>query len=380
MLKKIIFTTIVLMLVACSAPPIQTQVTVTSQATVTITPPPTTTIIPTPTLSPEFLAIQEQVAGEAQNYKIIQDGNVEGTKGVIPGIKLDPDGRSYTIMVNGAPVVIEANKVSITDDGINIEGYSHDSANGEFDEIVTYTPEQIKGMTDVEIVDKAPHVKGLDMRISPAGKHIVLYSNAEGKIEQAYNMLTKEMVDVIHVSTDPENRTKLTMDKITSREWADSERLQCPGFSPNAIPGKWLIKLESRSTESVGMYRNPEYAIDPSARPQVLCSFGELDIDLGRGEKPYIVLGIAILNADGTTSFIHQPVRPEDLEIMLEAMNDRQNEIVTELIKKYANYPEEDKIIEKTPDIKEWAEQLVATGNIPAEMEKILILTSGGKW
>ena len=69
------------------------------------------------------------------------NGNVEGklpdgTIGVIPGIKLNPDGKGYTIMVNGVPVVIYADKVNITDDGINIEGYSRDSANGEFNEIV----------------------------------------------------------------------------------------------------------------------------------------------------------------------------------------------------------------------------------------------------
>lgn len=137
-MKKYLFA-FILILAACSAQPI--QATVTRFATMTATlPPPTATILPTPTLNPQFLAIQTQVAA-SENYTVMGNGNVEGklpdgTIGVIPGIKLNPDGTSYTITVNGAPVVIEADKVSITDDGISIEGYSHGSANGEFDEIV----------------------------------------------------------------------------------------------------------------------------------------------------------------------------------------------------------------------------------------------------
>ncbi len=129
---------LIFVLTACSTRAIQATVTPTVTATL---PPPTATILPTPTLNLQFLAIQTQVAA-SENYTVMGNGNVEGklpdgTIGVIPGIKLNPDGTSYTIIgIARAPVVIEADKVSITDDGISIEGYSHDSANGEFDEIV----------------------------------------------------------------------------------------------------------------------------------------------------------------------------------------------------------------------------------------------------
>ncbi len=67
------------------------------------------------------------------------NGNVEGklpdgTTGPIEGIKLNPDGKGYTIMVNGAPIVIDADKVSITDAGITADGYTFDAATGNFSE------------------------------------------------------------------------------------------------------------------------------------------------------------------------------------------------------------------------------------------------------
>jgi hypothetical protein len=88
--------------------------------------------------SPEFLALQEQV-GAGQDYSIMGNGSIEGPKpdgttGPIEGIKLNPDGKGYTIMVNGAPVVIEADKVSITDAGISVDGYTFDAATGKFSE------------------------------------------------------------------------------------------------------------------------------------------------------------------------------------------------------------------------------------------------------
>lgn len=152
-------------LTACSSQP---QVTVTSFAEVTVTLlPPTATVIPTPELNPEFLALQEQVAGDTQSYTIMGNGNIEGklpdgTIGVINGITLNPDGASYTIMVNGADVTIDVDKVSITDNGISIEGYSYDAASGNAVEIVSYTPDQITEMTSTEILGAAPEAEGLE--------------------------------------------------------------------------------------------------------------------------------------------------------------------------------------------------------------------------
>ncbi len=136
-MKKVLLFAFVVILTACSAQPTQSQATTTSTVTVTL-PPPTATVIPTPTVAPEFLAIQTQVA-TAEIYTIIGNGSIEGPKpdgtiGPIEGIKLNPDGKGYTIMVNGAPVVMDADKVSITDAGISIDGYTFDAATGSFTE------------------------------------------------------------------------------------------------------------------------------------------------------------------------------------------------------------------------------------------------------
>lgn len=92
-----------------------------------------------PSDAPEFLVIQQQVAGSTENYTIMGNGNVEGklpdgTIGIVPGVHLNPDGKGYTIMVNGAPIVIDADKVSITDAGITADGYTFDAATGNFSE------------------------------------------------------------------------------------------------------------------------------------------------------------------------------------------------------------------------------------------------------
>jgi hypothetical protein len=139
-MKKLFFLA-VFILTSCSAP--QPQATVTSAQRVTVTlPPPTATVIPTPTLPPAFLAIQEQVAGDTQNYAIMGNGNIEGklpdgTIGPLPGIRLNEDGTSYTITVNGAPVTIDASQVTITDEnGLQVEGLEDPDGDGNYEKIV----------------------------------------------------------------------------------------------------------------------------------------------------------------------------------------------------------------------------------------------------
>lgn len=368
-------------LTACSSQP---QVTVTRFAEVIVTlPPPTATVIPTPELNPEFLALQEQVAGDTQNYTIMRNGQIEGklsdgTIGVLPNIHLNEDGTSYTIIVNGAPVVIDADKVSITDDGISIEGYSHDSANGEFDEIVTYTLDQIKQMSNTEIIGVAPEVEGLEKFISPAGKHIVLYRNDEKKYTQAYNMLTKEMVDVIHVSTDPENPTKITMEDMTSGKLADSERLQCPGFSDKVISGDWrYVKGDTVSSE-VRMNYDARYS-DPNTRPQKMCSYSEVVTNLGRGEHAYLVMGLAIKNIDESVGFVHRWGRPEDLQGFLEII-DYQFMITVDEIKHWSGWPEGEFLDQTRPEVESWAKEFEKTDVLPEEFERELFTLSAGKW
>jgi hypothetical protein len=246
-------------------------------------------------------------------------------------------------------------------------------------EDLVYTAEQIKEMTNTEILNSAEDVDGLEKFISPAGKHIVLYRNSEGKYVQAKNMLTKEMItDLIHVSMDPENPTKLTMDQIKSGAWADSERLQCPGFSKEVIPGDWFYAKGGSVWSVVKMMPDLRYS-DPSTRPQKMCSYSEVVTDLGRGEQPYIVMGLAIKNKDNSVGFVHRWGRPEDLQGYLD-IKDFQFVIVTDEIRHTSGYPEGEFLDETRPEVEEWALEFESADILPEDFERELFQLGAAKW
>ena len=109
-MKKILLFAFVLILTACSAQAPQVTVTFAQRVTVTL-PPPTATIIPTPTLHPEFLALQQQVAANGTKYSLGSDGILMDETGEqVKGIEIDPATGEIMIMVNGAEVIIDAEK------------------------------------------------------------------------------------------------------------------------------------------------------------------------------------------------------------------------------------------------------------------------------
>ena len=129
-MKKVLLFAFVLILTACSAQAPQVTVTFAQRVTVTL-PPPTATIIPTPTLHPEVLALQQQVAANGTKYSLGSDGILKDETGEqVKGIEINPATGEITIMVNDAEVTIEADKVSISDGGITIEGYAFDVVTG----------------------------------------------------------------------------------------------------------------------------------------------------------------------------------------------------------------------------------------------------------
>lgn len=243
----------------------------------------------------------------------------------------------------------------------------------------TYSPDQIKQLSNTEIIGAAPEAEGLEKFISPAGKHIVLYRNDKKEYTQAYNMITKEMVDVIHVSTDWEKPTKITMEDLTSGKLADSERLQCPGFSDKVIPGDWFYAKGDTIFSTVLMKYDPSRYSDPSVRPQKMCSYSEVNADLGRGEQPYIVMGLAVKNKDGSVGFVHRWGRPEDLPILLK-LNNKNFGIITDEIRHTLGYPEGEFLDETRPEVETWALELESTDILPKEFERKLFSISVGTW
>lgn len=387
-MKKVLLFAFVVILTACSAQPTQSQATTTSTVTVTLSPP-TATVIPTPTVASEFLAIQTQVA-TAEICTIMGNGSIEGPRpdgsiGPIEGIKLNPDGKGYTIMVNGAPVVIDADKVSITDAGINIEGYIFDAATGNATE--GYKIQTWIGMDKsvrIDVYNKAPEIAGYVKEKSKNDSH-ALYRNVQtGKIDTARNLLSGEVYPIMEISMDPNNPLDITYDNLTSGLLARSERAMCPR-SASAVPGVWgdmkIHGLDGKlNANALNFLSDKKYVTDPSSRPEELCSFSRLEIDLGRGQQGYIVIGMGIVNADQTQSFIHTPRLPKDVAISIESMNKSTTGIIVELVNQYPNYPEEGKVMELNPGINELAKILKNTNNIPDELQETLINTCARRW
>jgi len=86
-------------------------------------------------ISQEFLDFQSQVAANGMENTVGNDGVIRNGKGVeYLGINANLTTGEITIMVNGVPVVIDADKVSITDNGISVDGYNYDGASGNFTE------------------------------------------------------------------------------------------------------------------------------------------------------------------------------------------------------------------------------------------------------
>ena len=240
----------------------------------------------------------------------------------------------------------------------------------------TYTAEQLAKMNASDLLKNAPVIEDHEKTASRAGKHVVLYKNAEGVIDQAYNYLTGEMTAVIEISFDPNKPTKISMDDLTTGKLAASEHLQCHGFPDTAIPIDWeQVTAEGYFTNVQQWNQRQDYS-DPATRPQKFCSFSELTIDLGRGEMPYIVIGVANLNTDRTIGFLHKPTRPEDVDKYLEIEDSKFFGIITDQIRNDAEYPEKEAMLKLTPDIKEWGQEWADNDILPEELEKCLVQLS----
>jgi uncharacterized protein YacL (UPF0231 family) len=383
-MKKLL---LILFVLLASCAPAAVEATVTPAPT--STPIPTATVIPTPTLAPDFLALQETIA-QTDNYTLMGDGQIEvkqpdGTVIPVPGIRLNKDGKSYTIMVDGTEVTIDVNDVTISDEGgVQVKGYQNVDGDDEYEEILVYTAEQLAKMNASDLLKNAPVIEDHEKTASRAGKHVVLYINAEGVIDQAYNYLTGEMTAVIEISFDPNRPTKISMDDLVTGKLPKSELLQCPGFSDKAVPANWQHRTAEGSDSSVLIGRDDisqpyqDYS-DPETRPQKLCSFSELTIDLGRGEMPYIVIGVAQLNKDYSTSYFHKVARMEDLQKALDNAPDNYYSIMTEQLRTN-DILEKATIIGMYPDMKELGEKMGETDILPKEFETRLIATITSPW
>ncbi len=247
--------------------------------------------------------------------------------------------------------------------------------------ITIYTPDQLAKVDVAMLIKNAPEIDGYTKYTSPAGKHIVLYKNSENKVEKAYNWLTGETLeDLVNISTNPEKPTPITYEDLTSGRLADSERLQCPAFSKNAIPGDWFQSTQPGYFTTVQIRTDEVYTSNPKTRPEKICSFSELNIDLGVGVKPYTLIGFEVLNADKSMGFFHGFGRPNDILRMLEAYENKSLSLTTDELMRDSGYPEKQTISSMYPDGVVVGRVLDATDILPQEFEKRIFTVGAVDW
>jgi len=155
MMKKFIVLFYTVILIACTP-----QVTVTSEVTVTL-PPPTDTPIPTPTLHPEFIELQNLINDSSEKFILLPDGTIEeltadGTKQIIPNLKIDQNG-IINIVFNNEHIVIEQSQIAFDDEnGVVIEGYTLDK-NGEWVVAISEAVTAVTTQMDAWHVDPATY-------------------------------------------------------------------------------------------------------------------------------------------------------------------------------------------------------------------------------
>lgn len=168
------------------------------------------------------------------------------------------------------------------------------------------------------------------------------------------------------------------MDDLTSGRLADSERLQCPGFSKEVIPGDWWYAKGGSGWSIVKMMPDARYS-DPSTRPQNMCSYSKVVTDMGRGEDPYIVMGVANKNRDGSVGFFHGWARPEDFPKFLE-ISDGKFIIVIDQIRNNPGYPESEFVDKLRGDFDQPAKALDTTDVLSEEFEQALFSITAIDW
>jgi len=153
-------------------------------------------------------------------------------------------------------------------------------------------------------------------------------------------------------------------------------------FVKSPIIPKWVIlEQEKYNLITIDTWSEELGYEDPAVRPQKICSFSELTIDLGRGEQSYVVVGLQIQNADGTFSVIHIPYRPEQVEDLVKGMRETyRTGIIFKRNIKNPDYPESAATLAMHDDWEALTAEIVKTGNVPEELEKRLVSAMGGRW
>ncbi|MBI5945555.1 MAG: hypothetical protein HY864_14435 [Chloroflexi bacterium] len=279
----IIFAILFSLLTACSPQ----QVTAIPTATATL-PPPTATVTPAPTISPAFLDLQTQIAANTQNYTIMGNGGIQGTLpdgtiGVIPGITLNPDGETYTLIVEGEPpVTIDASDVTITDEGgVQVAGYQNADGDEDYEKVVTYTAQtwatmdqaardkvkdalpQTMTYTDEATQGSAELTRG---GFSSVKDNLVRYENAQHEVVRVFNALSGEYGDPLD-------------NGIIDLAMNDGTFWEMPGFHTGTEALNYAGGIDGAKGTTMDMQTNPDRK---TVEPKLYRIVGWLQQPMGR--------------------------------------------------------------------------------------------------
>lgn len=178
---------------ACSSQP-AVPVDLLPTATASQTPPPTATVIPSPTISPEVIAMQEQIAGDTKNFTLNTEGKLEYKGVTYNGLTYGEDKNWHLTLADGTEVTLTPDEVSMSDEnGFSPDGYRYDEEKGVFD--VAYTIEQLAKMKPNEIAALAPDtsVEGYTnggISTMKGKMNLVKYYDAKGELASVYDLTT----------------------------------------------------------------------------------------------------------------------------------------------------------------------------------------------
>lgn len=161
----------------------------------------------------------------------------------IDGISADPTTGEIAIMVNGAEVTIDADKVSINDGGVIVDGYTYDSASSDFDEIVSYDIATWNTMDQTardEALAKLPETSPEGyMRggFSEADDSLVKYY-ADAKLASLYDITSGEYLT-------PEAANVAELDLTDGTKW------DMPAFWPEEFVGNIEVRGEDGTVKTL---------------------------------------------------------------------------------------------------------------------------------
>ena len=187
-----------------------------------------------------------------------------------------------------------------------------------------------------------------------------------------------ETFEVMELSTDPEKPTICTYEDITSGRWAWNVKQQAQPFPEGAVNLGWE-RSERGSTSNLVFV---DGSIDAIQEPFICKTTGEFE---GLPDKNLYVLGLPVLNKDGSTGVLNLFVSDSDyknnLSNLLRKMkesNGTRLELVTHKTNVEENWTGKFAFsfrLYRTQDEKKVVyvtNQLEISDNIPADMEKML--------